>query len=54
MLENNPNRDNDVLSTRLTTSSSETPYAIHNGKRLRVLTLPLDQHLSRFLPYSAG
>jgi hypothetical protein len=53
MLENNPNRDNDALSTRLTTSSSGTPYAIHNGKRLQVPTLPLNLHLT-FLSYSAG
>jgi hypothetical protein len=48
MLENIPNRDNDALFTRLTTSSLETPYAIHNGKRLRVPTLPVDRHLSPF------
>ncbi len=48
MLENNPNRDNDAPSTRLTTSSSVPPYAIHNGKRPRVPILPLDQHLSLF------
>lgn len=54
MLKNDPNRDNDELFTRLTTSGSGTPYAIHNGKRLRVPTLPLGRHLSLFLPYSAG
>jgi alpha-glucosidase len=48
MSENNPNSDHDALSTRLTTSSSGTPYAIHNGKRLRVPTLPLDQYLTLF------
>jgi alpha-glucosidase len=48
MLEINPNKDNDALSTRLTTSSSGTPYPIHNGKRLRVPTLPFDQHPSPF------
>lgn len=53
MLENNPDRDNDALSTRLTTSGSETPYAIHNGKHFQVPTLPLDLHLT-FLSYSAG
>ena len=46
MSEDNLNRDSEALSTRLTTSSSGTPYAIHNGKRLRVPAFPLDQHFS--------
>ena len=54
ILENNQNRDDDALSTGLTASSSGTPYVIHNGKRPRVPTLPLDQHLSHFSATALG